>query len=100
MRLHSLLQPMSIRPPATGGTPAKMPDCPAPSQGSFQASFRRYIPLSAPLEGVVKGFSGGRVAGDFQVGLCLGQGSGSGQTRLQRRPLVRQSQHNSRQVTL
>ena len=58
-------------------TNTRMPDSPAPSQASFRADFRRYIPLSAPpLIGVCKGFSGGRVAGDFQVGLVFGPGFG------------------------
>ena len=36
-----------------------------------------FTPLSAPpLIGVCKGFSGGRVAGDFQVGLVFGPGFG------------------------
>ena len=54
------------------------------------------------LIGVCKGFSGGRVAGDFQVGLVKGQGSGSSQTRFQSLPLCikRRSQSMPRRNTL
>ena len=55
MRFNSLLNLIGFSGKAHGGPPVsgcvtntRMPDSPAPSQASFRADFRRYIPLSAP----------------------------------------------------
>ena len=56
MRFNSLLNLIGFSGKAQGGPPVsgcvtntRMPDSPAPSQGSFRAIFNRYIPLSGGI---------------------------------------------------
>ena len=75
MRFNSLLNLIGFSGKAQGGPPVsgcvtntRMPDSPAPSQGSFRADFRRYIPLSA--------FQGG-LAGIFIARIICGSNGGA-----------------------